>query len=409
MKKFFLIYLFTVYLMPMTVNAAACSSFGTNRDGCLANGGCKFSEIDGCEDCVDNEYHPIQLNCTNPSSDNCSNTCASVGTGYFRNNDGTGQIQCPTITDRDLLSSSVEYEYIHNCIACTADTELIHTIQATTHIYYCGTCGYGITPTNESGNLKTCGCNTVNANHTYGTDPTNRQECICPTDSSGNDYFSRGIGGQPGSCMCGFENGGYRPQSSDNGLTFACCPGYSTYDSNKGGCVCNVQFAKITRDANNNKLTECECITGTIYTYTGDSCACANTQYVTFDNNTNPKVNWGETPQYLSSCTTCPQNSSPESYNYPRFCKCNASHYQDAPSSTSNLTPTCHKCPTQTQTPLPGSVGPESCRLKDTTHFSISNTHTRSMNLIPQGATILPIYTDPYVQNNNNAQSQYTH
>ena len=411
MKKLFVIYLCVLCLAPVLAHSATSCNTQACVD-CVKVGGKSWDPLGNngngqCVGCPDDSYHPT---CTGTTD--CYEECTSVGPEHFRNNDGTGQIPCPTDNDSYPLSSSEAYHFIDQCgiSTCNVGTSiLIYTFDGTNHIYYCGNCGYATSEVMAGSSvLYRCDCEGILANHTYGTviNGGKRKECECPSNSDNVPFFLAAAG----ECRCGSAGQSSRPFAHiNNGITtYECCPGLSTYDSNAGDCVCNVQFAKITRDANNNnKLTECACNDGTIHL--GNSCGCQSSQYVTFDNNTNPAVNLGETPQYLSSCTTCPQNSTPESHNYPRFCKCNSSYYQEAPSSTSNPTPTCHQCPTQTQTPLPGSVGPESCRLKEGTNFAISNTHTRSMKLIPQGATILPIYTDPYVQNNNNAQSQYTH
>ena len=401
-------------ILPLTVNADDCSDMYNTQGDCAQsdyhNGVCMWNDSACVERCPSNQdsdgcasydgcgyvagsCSPCDATHWNSqdryNTDTTNNkTCTLVGNGYFRNNDGTGQIQCPN--SNGTVSSPEEQTYIGSC-SCNGNSILIHTQTTTnTHSYYCGNCGDGSADNGSNsvsqGSVHECICAT-GANRVHGE---GNVECDCPDTATWS-------GGQPGTCTC--LPGNYTPQGSD-ATGYACCPGKSTYNSTSNKCECNITYAQKTYD-NNDILTQCECVAGHL-SDDKSKCVCDPNQIVTFGRN-----NLG---QFLSLCTSCTDaNSYPDTQEYPRFCKCNSGYYQEAPSSTSNPTPTCHKCPTQTQTPLPGSVGPESCRLKYDTKFLISNTHTRYMELIPQGATILPIYTDPYVQNNNNAQSQYTH
>ncbi len=409
MKKLFVIYLCVLCLAPVLAHSATCNTQACVD--CVKVGGKSWDPLGNngngqCVGCPDDSYHPT---CTGTTD--CYEECTTVDAGNYKNNEGSGVLPCPNQIDGGIIETNEAQTYIGNCGCSNQSRTLIHSYNGNKHFYYCGVCGLGLQPSlmqNVSGSLSQCSCEDAHANHVYGTDVSNNgthNECACAKNANDESILISGL------CMCGTSTtNSQEPYSSiNNGITtYACCPGLSTYDSNKRDCVCNVQFAKITRDAS-NKLTECACNDSNMHS--GNSCVCQANRYVTFGNNSNQQVNWGETPQYLKSCTKCPNNSSTDtSDNYPRFCKCNTGYYQDEPSSaTSNPDPACHQCPTQTTTPSPGSIGETSCRLRNDTNFSISNTHTNSMRLIPEGATILPIYTNPYTTNNNNTQSQYTH
>ena len=397
----FILSLIVCLILPFSAMATDCDVSNEDSDqqetACNAMANCYWSTTLGCQKCSPNAFSAAG-----------ANTCTTITdtSTYYKNNEGSNVSLCPNQTPEGIIETAEVQTYIGTCECIDHTRRLIHSYNGITHFYYCGICGFNSLQPFEvmgaTGDLYECNCAAAHANHVYGSTAESnngtRSECACAKDANGHSFLNNGL------CMCGSNPSGQDPYSStNNGITtYSCCPGRSTYNSTTGNCECNITYAQKTYD-NNNILTQCECVAGSL-SNDKSKCVCGSNQIVTFGQNNNQG-------QYLSSCTSCTDaNSQPASGDYPRFCKCNKGYYQDHESNASDnyRNQTCSPCLHYTTTTSTGSVGPESCRLMSNTEFSIS-AGGNFMKLIPQGATILPIYTDPYVQNNNNPQSQYSY
>ena len=431
----------------MLANAGLCSSTSNSNDcvACVKDGGKWWDDFeiqeDKCKPCLDNQYHST---CTN--ANNCDEACTTITDGaHYRNNEGTGQKPCPsTSTNTSIANQHVTTPanepdiYIGTTCTCNSAQYIIHTTYNGGNDYYCGKCGDGVSfpayghVTWNSNGTKDCNA-ALNSNPAHGYH-TNSQgvkiEYQCPKHSTWQHSSGSGT---PDAGRCGYIypcSGGDCYNSCDQGYVqqsmhmtpheqfFACCVPNATYnweasdyeyDWNQDRCECHMLGAKIIRD-NNGELTSCSCSSGTNVTEENinHTCVCSSPNHYYAVLNNNQSTVTGEAAQYLDHCVSCNYNSSTEydetTNPYPRFCKCNASFYQEYAASLTYQNPVCVQCPQPTVTPKVGSVGAKSCRLTpDVTFLTHRDEDNHGMNLIPSGSNIkiLPEYTDPYTTTTN--------